>query len=1101
MQRRAVAYPHHSHVLAILFTIFILLPDPAHADWVNIATAPLNNGDDGRGAAFADIDGDGDLDLYLVNSGQANVLFRNDAGTWIATGLIGDANAGTGVVFGDFDNDGDLDIYHSLAASGNNRLYENDGTGAGWTNVAAAAGVNSSENGWGSAWGDINGDGYLDLYTVNGNDQNKLYLNNGDGTFTDTGLLTNTNSSGRGVAFADIDNDCDLDLYVVNDGADNRMFRNEGEGTVWVDIASGALANGGGAGQGAVFGDIDNDGDLDLYLSNDGSANKLFRNDGPGTLVEVTTSPLDDPGTARNVAFADVDNDGDLDLHLVKAGGADRFFRNEGDGVTWVSLIGGTIADGGQGRGATFGDIDGDGDLDLYLTRDGQGNRMFRNDHANGNHWLHVNLEGSATNQGTIGARVRIVAGGTSQIREISGGSGYLSQDAPIAAFGLGANTTVDSVLVHWPGERLSRAVNVTADQVLTFYAPYESSVGDFDTLYVSQTAMGLNDGSSWADAHSDLRSALVAAAGATQAEVWVAAGVYLPSCLDRTQPFPIAGTDFDGARLYGGFDGTELTREDRDPVANPTILSGDIGVPGDSLDNSYHVVFLALSSRLDGFTVRDGVADGTGSDIFPGAAGGAGLLYSQNVGGGVIAEGASVFGGVATTMAHCHLVNNTALFGGALYTDIDLIDVVGTRFEDNFAGAEGGAVYVAKPTFSVTGYPTLDSCTFTGNAAPNGNGGAVAIVRNSQIIDSRLLFRDCVFEKNNALSGGVVHSWGSEVDFERCQFDSNTASFGGCVTADSVSVLTALDCDFEANRAFGDGGACNVVVGSDMSFVNSRFFENVAEGDPGASGGGSPFGGGAIALFDASADLTNCTIVRNELLSFGLGDRAGGIFLDPTASVDIVNSILWGNLAPIGNTQRQNIFVTTGGTATVNYTDIGGWTGGLGGVGNFGADPLFVDEANGDLHQSPPSSPVFNAGDNTAPNLAAFDLDGAPRIDGAFVDLGVYEPVITEVDEGDGADALPRTLALHPAAPNPFNPTTRIRFDLPAAADVRLEIYDVSGRRVRTLFDARAQKAGAFEAVWNGRDNAGRPAVSGVYFVRMKSGAFEAKQKVVLVR
>jgi hypothetical protein len=149
-----------------------------------------------------------------------------------------------------------------------------------------------------------------------------------------------------------------------------------------------------------AWGDYDNDGDLDLYLANALSANKLFDNDGAGGFSDATSALLGDSNSGQGVATADYDNDGDLDIYLVNAFTFDKFFRN---------------------------------------------------DLPAGNHWLHVDLAGTVSNRSGIGARVRVVAGGLSQIREISGGAGYLSQSSLAAEFGLGATTIVDTLEIRWP--------------------------------------------------------------------------------------------------------------------------------------------------------------------------------------------------------------------------------------------------------------------------------------------------------------------------------------------------------------------------------------------------------------------------------------------------------------------------------------------------------------------------------------------------------------------------------------------------------------------------------------------------------------------------
>jgi hypothetical protein len=459
--------------------------------WAEDATPPLGDTGQGRGAAWVDYDGDGDLDLYVTNDGD-NLLLRNDLGTFtdVTSGPIADAGDGRRAAWGDLDNDGDVDLY--LVNNGANRLLRNDGAAA-FTDVTAGA-LGDTGDGRAASWLDYDNDGDLDLYLVN-NGANRLLRNDGAAAFTDvTPSPLNDAGNGQSVAAADYDNDGDLDLYVSNSGGANKLFRND-SGT-FVDVTAGPLGDAG-DGYGVAWGDYDSDGDLDLYLANDNTANKLMRNDG-GAFVDATAGPLGDTGPGRDVSWADLDNDGDLDLYLVNYGAANELMRNDGGAFTAVADS--TMEDDGNGVGVTAGDYDLDGDLDLYAVKDSEANCLLVNRQV-GNHWLKVELVGLISNRSGIGAHVRAVAGGTSQMREISAGSGLWGQHSLTAEFGLGDSTAVDTLEVAWPSGEIQYLTDIAADQTITVDEPYSLWV---DATQAPLDGVGKGRGVAWGDYDGD---------------------------------------------------------------------------------------------------------------------------------------------------------------------------------------------------------------------------------------------------------------------------------------------------------------------------------------------------------------------------------------------------------------------------------------------------------------------------------------------------------------------------------------------------------------------------------------------------------------------
>jgi hypothetical protein len=410
----------------------------------------------GTGVAWGDYDGDGKLDLYLTKSGgQANRLFRNngnDTFTDVAAAAgVNVAQSSRGVAFGDYDNDSHLDMYVTSTTSQPALLYHNQGSGA-FTDVAAAAGVVNDGTARTGPWGDYDNDGDLDIYVAKSG-ANFLFRNDGAG-FTEVAGPAGVADTGdsRGAEWADYDNDGDQDIFVGNVDFD-KLFRNRGDGTFEdvTAVAGVAGVSGTGSTRGVAWGDYDNDGFLDLYVANiSGVASTLYHNNGGGTFQDVTsTAGVGATGDAQCPAWADYDNDGHLDLYVAVSGGSNKLFRNQGNGTfADVSAESGTD-DAADGFGAAWGDYNGDGFVDLYVS--GEASKLFKNGAVSSNHWIHIDLVGVRSNRSGIGARIRVVAGGLSQIREISGGSGLQSQNSLTAEFGLGAATTVDLVEVRWP--------------------------------------------------------------------------------------------------------------------------------------------------------------------------------------------------------------------------------------------------------------------------------------------------------------------------------------------------------------------------------------------------------------------------------------------------------------------------------------------------------------------------------------------------------------------------------------------------------------------------------------------------------------------------
>ncbi len=466
-------------------------------------------GDWGAGAAWGDVNGDGALDLYVPSRTGPSQLWIND-GTGhftdqaAARGVDNVGFAGAGATFADYNNDGAEDLY--VVNDGTpNRLFRNDGTGH-FTDVTGVAGVGDAGVGPSAAWGDYNGDGFLDLYVVNHGtcgyvgQQDRLYRNNGAGTFTDvTDLLPAAATDGLGfqAAWFDVNGDGRQDLYLANDDVANshdvnHLWRNDGPGPggTWLltDVSASSGADFAINSMGIGIGDFNRDGRLDLAISNKGPT-VLARNNGDGTFTNVAEAkavarPMQS-ATQQSITwglgFADFNLDGWEDLYV--AAGAitslvpqpNELFVNPGTGPFLdLSAPSGAMDAGGISRGVAFADYNGDGLVDLYVVDLGGSPHLYENvTPVPGLHWLEVRTTGTMSNRDGCGARLTVVAGGATMVREVLCGSTSLASGSDRTAhFGLGTASTVTSLTIDWPSGVRQVLTGLGADQLLQVTEP-----------------------------------------------------------------------------------------------------------------------------------------------------------------------------------------------------------------------------------------------------------------------------------------------------------------------------------------------------------------------------------------------------------------------------------------------------------------------------------------------------------------------------------------------------------------------------------------------------------------------------------------------------
>ncbi|MCB0632575.1 MAG: gliding motility-associated C-terminal domain-containing protein [Lewinella sp.] len=529
----------------------------------------------------------------------------------------------------------------------------------------------------------------------------------------------------------------------------------------------------------------------------------------------------------------------------------------------------------------------------------------------------------------------------------------------------------------------------------------------NFAQVYVNRSATGANDGTSWTNAFVDLQTALTLTASG---EIWVAAGTYRPvacnPCLEvekemafRPQP---------NVQLYGGFAGNEISRDQRDWNTNQTILSGDIGVQGDSLDNVYSVIIAENSTSnavLDGFIIEEGNGDGSF-----GFANGGGLLLDANPGGTADMQ-----------IRNCTFRNNYAGGGGAISIDCVLggqsrAVIRDCIFEGNTASlrvVSSGAAIQMYGNSAAQIEPQIINCIFRNNYSGS-LGGAIAGVPTGANTLLAPRIDSCLFENNLADSrGGALlfrmASFGnSTIQVRNCRFIGNECgSQGGAVYMDSrfdnLSDDLFLNCLFRENHALGtdtlndaEGGAI-FLRGSQngtrrQQLINCLFDRNTAADRGGAITTTSFFSSEGICW----TDLINCTFYGN----FSPGE-GGAVYTDGQQGQNSFlasNCIFWRDSASVSGSEIRNL----GADVTVSSSDVdGGLPGGISNGGNnLDLDPQFADPENGDLHLLA-CSPLIDRGDNTVlPGAVQTDLDGDNRIHAATVDIGAYEIGVIYVNQ-----------------------------------------------------------------------------------------------------
>ncbi len=969
--------------------------------------------------------GSNDFKLYAVRAG----LVESAPFTRITTGEItNDIASSLGASWGDYDNDGNLDLFVANANGENNFLYQNNGDGT-FTRITEGDIVNDGGFSESCSWADIDNDGDLDLFV--GNDGiDFLYQHNGDGGFTKitSGPVVSNETRTTHGALADYDNDGDLDLFITTPAELNILFNNNGDGT-FTQVTEGEIVNVVNNSLGAGWGDLDNDGDLDLFVTNAINSglgfpvgnNELYLNNGDGTFTTVTEGAIvNDGGDSIGSSWLDFDNDGDLDLFVANAN-VDGFgqpenpqtnflYSNNGDGTFTRIVTGSIVTDPGISLGSAFADMDRDGDVDGLVANSGnqEVNFLYTNN-GNANNWINIKLQGTVSNRSAIGAKVEVKTTineqSVWQLHELSAQTGASAQNSLNAEFGLGTATTVDSVVVEWPSGVVQTLANVAANQFLTI----TETTGTV-TVEPPQNATPGNN--------ADINATSELSFQPTSTQLFFRrAGetTYQVTSLNQVGDnfvgtIPSDFVSIRGVEYYVSFsDGqSEVTFPQDNPINNPAILV-------------IQVDQLQFQSALEAQTHK---------------------------------------------IISVPLILSNPEIDAVLQDDYGEYNVLPRqwrifRFEND--------VYSERPNINAQFTPGTAFWLITrdGNAFD---------VEAAQSVNSSQPFEITIQPGWNQISTPFAFA----VDWDAVAANGNVQNpvfFDGTEYIFNQTVVQPWEGYFVFNL--------------ESTPVTLAFPTTEATTAQQAASKTSPFETARDYQLQIVATIPG-TKLRDSQNFLGFHKNAsetmdGNDFLDPPPIGKYVrlsieqNDLLYAsNFKPMNGRGQEWDLVISSALPNQSIQITLQEEGTL--LENFSRFILDLDYQTVISQQS---------------NTFTVQLDKSLPTRRLKIILGTQR--FAEQNDA-GIPLMPIEFALLQNYPNPFNPETTIRYQIAEPGRVVLEIYNLLGQKVKTLVDEQKQR-GVHTAQWDGEDVLGRSVSSGVYIYRLRSGELTAMRKLILVR
>ncbi len=1123
--------------------LFQALPSDAETFFTDVTAelgVPLF---DSRSLAIGDFDNDGWPDLFAAENriiGRVSLLRNEGDGSFSSHNArirthIPDSHKGGGSIFGDIDNDGDQDLFMAIGSDDKdegdrNLLLRNDRG----VFVAAQAGLLDSLSTDSAIWMDYDRDGFIDLYTANPLERNILYRNNGDGSFTDQTAAAGLDlrfhpengGSTDGLVAADFDNDGWSDLYIGNFLAPNRLFLNNRQGG-FRDATTDEIGDEGEA-FGVAVGDIDNDGDLDIFqASGGGSVEVPFRsimllNLGAGEFLDVTENlglGVLREINAANPGLADIDNDGDLDL--VIAHSERRLFLNDGSGrFEEATEVSGIVPKRRRAGYLSFGDYNLDGFVDIWTE-----NGLSRNN-GNSNHFLRVELVGVESNRNAIGARVWATSGDLAQMREILGGVGR-QQDEKVAHFGLAQHTRVDRLEIRWPSGQVDVLENIPADQKIRVFEGREG-------YHVARAA-------AWESAPP----AVVVEDATASFEIRVRPSLFEPDAeITRVSAELIAfgGEDLSLEAFRDGTYGLNATLRVNSPrgprnvsiaieqstslgprwtrLARPVTVAPAIDLPifAGLGDESWKVSSLWLNN----------LTKDPNLDLFPAwSPDGAKVLFSS------FRDAMDVYQVQADGSDLVRLTNPS------VWDWIPVFSPDGSKIAFTSHRDDNGEIYVMDADGS-------NEVRLTDSEAYDEAGGWSS--EGKIVFNTSRDGNDEIYVMNADGSNPVNltnhpgrdnhAAWspdGTKVIFNSTRDGNNEIYVMDADGSNQINLTRHPALDVDGN--FSPDGS-RIAFSSNRDGDTDIYLMN-ADGSNPVNLTSYPH---SDQTSDWSPDGRHLVFARSKP---GPGIRGPDIFVMEVEASD--------RLVVQPNQQRV---VYQGHSAVQVSAEDGEWQvlyEPAEPIGLAGYAVLSFAFHPGDTRAPPGAFFWIGLDESTDPQFMAtitrsensnseIDLLGVTRPD-AKIDLGVRDWQVVEVPlsllrgaqrdvdainfngnlhgtfylddvrlitaanvrratavEEEETASLPGAFALDQNYPNPFNSGTVIRFELPTAGQTELAVYNVVGQKVASLVDG-TREAGRYTVRWKGRDNRGQTLGSGVYFYRLRVNKHVETRKLLLLR